>query len=78
MKESIKVDKKLFEKYDDAVNFYQWEKSSKVVNWYNNLMPKWLDYKNMKNVPWKEYSYKHDHLEILMYQFVVQNLMVKM
>ncbi len=62
MIESIKIEQRLFDEYDGAVQFYRGRKTADVINWYNNLVPEWLDYTNMQVVRWKQYSYKHDHL----------------
>ncbi len=60
--EEIRIDQKMFDNYNSAADFYGWRLWQDVVNAYNNLVPKWLDYKNMVIVKQKEYSYKHDFL----------------
>ena len=60
---SVKISTKMFNEYgNSAVDFYQWRSWQDVINDYNKLVPKWLDYENMVIVKWKEYSYKHDFL----------------
>ena len=63
MLESIKIESVLFpELPKDAVLFYYKKISQHVINWYNNLVPKWLNYSEMKLLEGKSYSYKHEHL----------------
>lgn len=63
MKKEIEyVDKMFPDKWNDAVDFYKRKSYQDVINDYNTLTPKWLDYTNMQIVRWKEYSYTHEYL----------------
>jgi hypothetical protein len=63
MKRQVKIDTKMFPKEEnDAVRFYQWKNSEDVIEWYKKLIPEWLEYKDMKKVASKKYSYKHEYL----------------
>ena len=44
-----------------AVNYYQYKKIKNVIELYKTAIPKWLDYKKMKN-SWRSYSYIHNYL----------------
>ena len=49
----------------NATDFYDWTKwhnIQEVIEWYNKLIPDWLDYKHMKINPNKSYSYQHKYL----------------
>ncbi len=63
MKTSVMVDKKLFPELENsAVYFYKDRRSSDVIDWYNKMIPNWLDFQNMKLNPRKAYTYQHDYL----------------
>ena len=59
------------------VDFYNkkfWHKIDDVIKWYNNLVPKWLDYEHMKINPNKKYVYYHPYLKHISVQVCTMKL----
>ena len=63
MNKQVKTETVMFpEENKHAVNFYRGKEPEWVIEWYKKLVPEWLEYKDMEEVSWKKYSYKHEYL----------------